>query len=511
MALGRMAALFSLAGVLLFAMPMGDVRAQGAIASCEGTQIEAEGFGKANALVDGNRSTYTMCQEMGQVTLSAENGIHGVYIEFDRIPEAWTLTDVSSGESVVCGENGFLHEYVDVASLLGGASKKLVLTFAQNTVIADVYGFGEGELPAFVQTWEKPCEKADLLLLSTHSDDEQLFFAGILPYYAIERKLSVQVAYLVQHFEASGVQNHVRPHEQLDGLWAVGIRNYPVMSQFPDLYAESKDRQKAYDSAVAVYSAAGFTTEDFEKYITECLRRFKPLVVVSHDVNGEYGHGGHVLGVASLMNALEMSGDEGCFPESATVYGVWEPEKTYLHLYDENPIVMDWDMPLDSLGGKTPFEVTQEGFGCHESQHWTWFYKWIYGTQEAPITKATQIRKYSPCNYGLYDTKVGVDVVGGDFFENVETYKEREQAALLAAQEELARQEEAAREEALKKEQLEKEEELAKEQEVIKQQEYQQELQEKQHKKQQIYLAVFGIGIIMAVCLAMRMARRKEN
>ena len=33
------------------------------------------------------------------------------------------------------------------------------------------------------------------------------FFAGILPYYAIERKLSVQVAYLVQHFEASGVQN----------------------------------------------------------------------------------------------------------------------------------------------------------------------------------------------------------------------------------------------------------------------------------------------------------------
>ena len=104
-----------------------------------------------------------------------------------------------------------------------------------------------------------------------------------------------------------------------------------------------------------------------------------------------------------------------------------------------------------------------------------------------------------------------MDVVGGDFFENVETYKEREQAALLAAQEELVRQEEAAREEALRKERLEKEEQLAKEQEVIKQQEYQQELLKKQHKKQQICLAVFGIGIIMVVCLAMRMARRKEN
>ena len=36
-----------------------------------------------------------------------------------------------------------------------------------------------------------------------------------------------------------------------------------------------------------------------------------------------------------------------------------------------------------------------------------------------------QIRGYSPCNYGLYHTTVGYDVIGGDMFENVKTYAVR--------------------------------------------------------------------------------------
>ena len=510
MSVRKMTTLFSLAGFLFIAMPMEEVRAQ-EVASYESTTVEVAGFSKKSALTDGSRSTYSACEEIGEVTLSAEGGIYSIYIEFDRTPKAWTLTNASTGESVSCGEWGFLHEYVDVQALFGEVPASVTLQFPEGTVVADIYGFSDGEMPQWVQTWQPPCEKADLLLLTTHSDDEQLFFAGVLPYYAIERNLNVQVAYLVQHFEAQGVKNHVRPHEQLDGLWAVGIRNYPVMPQFPDLYAESKDRQKAYDAAVAVYAAAGFTTEDFEEYITECLRRFKPLVVVSHDINGEYGHGGHVLGVASLMEALESAPDAEKFTESAKAYGTWQVEKTYLHLYEENPIVMDWDTPLESLGGKTPFEMTQEGFGCHESQHWTWFYKWIYGTQENPITKASQIRKYSPCYYGLYQTQVGVDEQGGDFFENVVTYEERAQAALLAEQEEQARQEEAARLEALEKEQQEKEELLIKEQETIKQQELEQELLKKQHQMQKICLAVVAIGVIMVLCLVTYLTKRKKH
>lgn len=392
------------------------------------TQVKAVGFQAPNALFDQKRTTYATAKN-GEITLTRQDGIAHLYIEFDRVPTTWTLTDTATGKSVTCGTNGFLHEYVDVSSLLGGAPKALTLRFADGTVIADVYAFSGGELPDFVQKWEPPHDKADILLLSSHSDDEQLFFAGVLPYYAVERDLQVQVAYLVQHFEANGVKEHRRPHEQLDGLWTVGVRHYPVMSDFPDVYAESKDRETAFKQAEKVFAAAGVTYDDFKEYITTCLRRFKPLVVVSHDLDGEYGHGTHVFGAAALTEALKAAPDKTVYPESAENYGAWQVEKTYLHLYDKNPIVMDWDTPLESLGGKTAFQVTQDGFACHKSQHWTWFYGWIYG-KSTPITKASQIRSYSPCKYGLYDTQVGVDVVGGDFMENVQSYAERKAAAL---------------------------------------------------------------------------------
>ena len=98
---------------------------------------------------------------------------------------------------------------------------------------------------------------------------------------------------------------------------------------------------------------------------------------------------------------------------------------------------MDYDVPLEAFGGKTAYEVSCDGFACHESQHWTWFYKWIYGSEENPITKASQIRSYSPCKYGLYYTKVGVDTIGGDFFENVDTYGERIDKELKELKEQL--------------------------------------------------------------------------
>ncbi|MGN0687052.1 MAG: PIG-L deacetylase family protein [Oscillospiraceae bacterium] len=396
------------------------------------TAITAEGFDAAYALSDGNERSY--CDTYaGSVTLSNPDGISSLYVVFNRLPEVWTLTDTSSGKSVECAQNGFLHEYVNAAELFGYAPTELVMNFDAYTSLAQVYGFPKGDIPDWVQQWEPPCEQADLLLLSSHADDEQLFFAGILPYYAIERDMEVQVAYIINHFDT-----YSRPHEQLDGLWAVGVRNYPVMTQFPDLYSESEEQ------ALNAFAAYGVTFDDYVAYVTDTIRRFKPLVAVSHDVNGEYGHGTHILCAKALMQAVELSADPEFRPESAAEYGTWDVEKTYLHLYEENPIVMDWDVPLESLGGLTAFEVSRRGFDCHTSQHWTWFYGWMYG-KNAPITKASEIATYSPCEYGLYRTTVGADVIGGDFFENVATYAERAAAeeAAKAEEERLRQQEEA--------------------------------------------------------------------
>ena len=86
---------------------------------------------------------------------------------------------------------------------------------------------------------------------------------------------------------------------------------------------------------------------------------------------------------------------------------------------------MNYDIPLEAFGGKTAYQVSCDGFACHKSQHWTWFYKWIYGTEDDPYTKASQIKTYSPCEFGLYYSSVGMDVVGGDFLENVVSHEDK--------------------------------------------------------------------------------------
>ncbi|MBE6902614.1 MAG: hypothetical protein E7478_09075 [Ruminococcaceae bacterium] len=403
-------------------------------AAFDGTDVAATGFGSAYLLDDGDERSFASA-EGGSITLTNEAGISSLYVVFNRLPEVWTLTDTASGKSVDCAEYGFLHEFVDVEERFGNAPTELVMSFSGYVSISEVYGFTKGELPAWVQRWEPPCEQADLLMLSSHSDDEHLFFAGVLPYYAVERGMTVQVAYIINHFDT-----YARPHEQLDGLWAVGVRHYPVMTDFPDLYSESEEQ------ALNAFAAYGIGFEDYVGFITDTIRRFKPLVVMSHDVDGEYGHGTHILCSKALMQAVELTMDAEYRPESAQQYGTWDVEKTYLHLYKENPVVMNWDVPLEKFGGLTAFEASRLGFDCHTSQHWTWFYGWIYG-KNAPITKASEIATYSPCEYGLYRTTVGADVVGGDFFENVMTYEQRaaaEEAARLEAEEKARLEAEAA-------------------------------------------------------------------
>ena len=88
---------------------------------------------------------------------------------------------------------------------------------------------GAGETPSWVQQWNPPLEKADMLLASTHADDELLWFGGAMPVYAGQFGKKVQVSYLIRH-------GYGRTHELLDGLWTVGITNYPILSDFGDKY-----------------------------------------------------------------------------------------------------------------------------------------------------------------------------------------------------------------------------------------------------------------------------------
>jgi len=394
--------------------------------SCE---IDSSGFNNARYLTDTSIEKYASSSSDGAtVTIKSDVPIGSLYIVFGKKAGEWIFS--AGNIQKMCGKYGFLHEFVDVVELTGEHQTEITLTFPGKHTIAEITVFSGGKVPDNVERWEPPCEKADLLLLTAHSDDEHLFFAGILPYYAGELGYEVQVVCMSDHS-----YEYIRPHEMLEGLWVAGARNYPVSGYFPDIYSES------LTEAMSKFSAKGYSTDSFVEFVVQMLRRFRPKVVVSHDLKGEYGHGTHMLTAYALTEAVAVSADAEKYPDSAEEYGVWDVPKTYLHLYGEGKITMIWDKPLSAFGGKTAFAVSQDAFRCHKSQHWTWFYGWMYGSGNNKIKEASQIKKHSPMYFGLYRTTVGMDqnTDDGDFFENIKTYGEEKAEEEAAAREALAR------------------------------------------------------------------------
>lgn len=364
------------------------------------------------------------------ITLSHEGGIGSLYLVFVLEYGVYTVTNEDTGESHTWGEHGFLHEFLDLEEAFGTTPTSVTLHFDNgDAVLNEIYAFTSGETPTFVQKWEPPLDgKTDLVLFSTHGDDEQLFFAGLLPYYAVERDYQVQVVYLTNHRNVT----LCRTGEMLNGLWAVGVKAYPVFGTFFDFEAES------LPEAYLWYEIWGTSKEELLSFVVEQIRRFRPKVAVGHDFDGEYGHYMHILYTDLLVQALEISNDETRFPELAEKYGVWDVPKTYIHLYPENPIVMDWDTPLESFDDMTAFEVTKKlGFPCHLSQQI--YFDWYF----SGINRADEIQLFSPCKYGLYRSTVGLDVQKNDFFENLTTHEE--DAVLEQIRQEEARREEEAR------------------------------------------------------------------
>ena len=343
----------------------------------------SDGTGARWQLTDNSTFSFVTWPGGARLTVSSDTPFAALYFIWDRPPGAWT--GEAAGQSFAGGEYGFLHEYAPLAE----AATEAVVNVPAGATLCEVYALTEGGAPDWVQVWLPPCEDADLLALPTHADDEHLFFGGILPLYAGEKQLDVQVCYFTNHWG-----ERYRPHELLNGLWTVGVRHYPVFSDFPDQYAGSLAQARS------LYDEGACTAWQVEQ-----LRRFKPEVVVGHDVNGEYGHGVHMLNTATLQTALEAPADASQYAESAETYGVWDVPKAYLHLYEENAVVLDWSVPLEAFGGKTALEMAKLGFAEHASQQ-TYFAVEDFGP-------------YDCRKFGLYRSLVGADEEGADLFEHI--------------------------------------------------------------------------------------------
>ena len=362
-------------------------------------------------ITDGSYQSAASLKAGDTITIKTKEKIKGIYLIWDVPVEEWTLK--YNGKESVQGKNGFLHDYIEFGEEV---TEFTIYTNTKNS-LTDIKCFGEGELPADIQVWEPSCDKADILILSSHADDEILFFGGILPYYAGVLDLEVQVVYFSQYWTGQ----KIREHEKLDGLWHAGVRNYPYNGHFDDLYASDLEPAKqifGYDNTVS--------------FIVEMLRKFKPQVAFSQDLNGEYGHGTHKLIAYGMIDAVEASNDPTKYPESAEKYGVHEVKKMYLHLYGENQLKLDCRTPLEKFGGKTALEVLKESYKLHVSQQWCWFY-------------VDDEYEYSCAKFGLYHTTVGNDT-GNDIMENIKDYKTQEEESRLAEEESKRLEEESIKE-----------------------------------------------------------------
>ena len=346
-------------------------------------------------MLDGNYRTYWADEKPKAYVcfeLPEDMPCYGLYLNFrhsatDRQYEVQTMAD-GEWKAVFSPEYYLDNQYIP----LQGVTKIRVYAPSDGLGISMVRLLGEGDLPGDICLFEPTCEKADLMLIVTHPDDELLWFGGLLPYYGGELGLNVQVVYLTY-------SRSYRVNELLDGLYTCGIKNAPVIIGWEDKRTD-KDITKAFNRW-------GGRNKVFSTLV-DLIRVYRPEVVVTQDVNGEYGHIQHRAMVSAVKRAVPLACDETYKDSSLPA---WQVKKVYLHLYKENAIRMDWRKNLEKFGGETALSVASRAFDCHKSQSHARYQV----VDEGP---------YDSSLFGLYYSVVGEDVLGGDFFENIELNNE---------------------------------------------------------------------------------------
>ena len=354
--------------------------------------------GSPSYMLDRNRRSTTSDWGKKEFILNitpADTPAAAIYIEFGKISLPFRIEsrDEKGNWQTIAeyAENIYAETYVGFEP-----QKDLfrLVFYPQNgkreLAIRELFVLSEGEVGnKYNHVWQAPFEKADLMVLATHPDDEILWLGGTIPYYAGERGMKVEVCYMT-------CTDFYRHLELLNGLWQMGVRNYPDIGDFFDM---------KFDTVKEVFDVWRRSTT--EQYIVRLLRRYQPEVLVTQDIKGEYGHSQHIACVQAAIQAVEMAADPNYDAESAAQYGAWEVKKVYIHLGDHPTITMDWTRPLEAFGGKCGLEVAEIAYQCHDSQMLTPFEVAYPGTE------------YDSTQFTLLRSTVGVDIECNDFFENI--------------------------------------------------------------------------------------------
>ena len=257
---------------------------------------------------------------------------------------------------------------------------------AEGCLIEEAQVYERGWVAPMVQKWRETSEKWDLMIVSTHEDDEHIFFGGVIP-MTVAQGREVGLVYMVNCGER-------RYKEALTGLWSAGMSNYPEFIGLGDGMPEDPTEGKWGGR------------EHYVGLLVEQIRKHRPEVVLTHDFEGEYGHNQHIATAYAVADAVQAAADPERYPESAARYGTWRANKLYIHLWRDNEIDFDWEEPIPGFGGLNGYDISRRAYDKHRSQQKFVPYNMGLGSDNS--------------RFGLYFSAVGPDEEHNDLFEHIE-------------------------------------------------------------------------------------------
>jgi LmbE family N-acetylglucosaminyl deacetylase len=319
--------------------------------------------------------------------------VASVYVSFYAAPVAHTIMQFDEKGSKLSEEAGSML-YNDKIPVLPETRKVSFRADADNCQLCSLYALGTGSYPDY-HPFAETIEKADYMTFAMHPDDDVLFLGAIYPIYEADRGLSgismIMSTKLPEKFQRE------RRQEDMNGAWILGLKTQPVFGGFPDI------PQNYYNQFHHT-----FTKDDVTRYAVTMIRTYRPEVVMTQDLNGEYGHWQHKVLAQGIQAAVPLAADPDYQPKGYPKTDPWEVKKLYIHLYDQNKLTLDVDRPIAVLNGKSAFETAQDAFLMHP-------------TQTKKDNHHVSKTEYSLAEFGLAYTTVGLDTPGiNDMFEHID-------------------------------------------------------------------------------------------
>ncbi len=267
------------------------------------------------------------------------------------------------------------------------------------------------------KAWLPRPAKVGLMVVSTHPDDEGIFFGGAIPYYAQTRGIPTLLVSMT-----SGdwtLSPPIREAEQRNAAWAYGLRYQPLFPRFRDVSEAVATTYPNKIDATWDYWADGILQNDGSdieigktkaiRYLAEQFRRYRPEVVATHDLDGEYGHSNHKATAWAVTQAYAMAADPAANAPNLTGLPPWQVKKLYVHEYSNRPLFHDhWETASINDGGvmKSPRAIANLGLDFHVTQSRP-NVSTVFLTGEVSASWATHPSEW----WGLHSSSVGDDAV----------------------------------------------------------------------------------------------------